>query len=333
MKILVTGACGFIGSNFIHYLLDSHPEDNYTIVDKLTYAGDIHNLDDIKEKLDIRIADITDEKTMEELFYKKGFDIVVNMAAETHVDRSFIDEEPFLRTNVLGATNLIKLAKKYHVRRFVQISTDEVYGDLALDSDYRYKETDRLAPSNPYSISKAMADLLCLSLSKGSDLELIITRSTNNYGPYQYPEKLIPLAIDRLLSDKKIPVYGDGRNMRDWIYVLDNVRAIDLLMRKGTPGIYNIAYGHPISNLELLTDLLRSFDKDESYITFVKDRKVHDLRYALDVSKIESLGFDAKITLKEGLKKTVDWYKAHRSYLEAKKDRAYNDYLKKVYEE
>jgi len=289
MRLLVTGGAGFIGSNFVHYVLKQHPAYEVKVLDKLTYAGRKENLQDVWDKIVFTHGDITKKEDVEES--AKGCDCIVNFAAETHVDRSIIDAGTFVLTDVLGVYNLLEATRKFNVSKFVQISTDEVYGDILMGS---FKETDRLNPRNPYSASKAGAELLCRSYFETYRLFVTITRSSNNYGPNQHPEKLIPKTILNALLDKPIPVYGTGKNVRDWLYVEDNCEAIDCVLREGGAGeIYNVA-----GNQEL-----------ESLIQFVKDRLGHDLRYSIDADKIASLGWKPRTKFEVGIRKTLQWYK------------------------
>lgn len=289
--ILVCGGAGFIGSNFIRYVLYNHPKTRVVNLDKLTYCGNLDNLKDVSKNVHYRFikGDIADLK-IEKVFKRFKPDYVVNFAAETHVDKSVHGRtEDFVKTNVFGVFNLLEIIKQYgRVKKFVQVSTDEVYGDLALDSKVKFKESDILKPRSPYSSTKASGDLICLSYFHSFGIPVVITRCGNNFGPYQYPEKLIPFFILRMLEGKKLPLYGDGKNVRDWIYVLDHCRAIYSCMVKGKPGeVYNIGAGNEKSNIEIAKMILRYFKKDESWIEFIKDRPGHDRRYALDASKIK----------------------------------------------
>jgi len=306
MKILVTGGCGFIGSNFIHYFLKGHPEDSLVNLDNLSYAGNLENLKDIEENFNYRFikGDICDRKVVEESM--QGCDAVINFAAESHVDRSIADASPFIQTNVYGTFVLLETAKKYNIPCFVQISTDEVYGSI---KEGPFSENSPLKPNSPYAASKASADLICLSYYKTYEFPIIITRSSNNFGPFQYPEKLIPLFITNLLEGKKVPVYGKGKNIRDWLYVEDNCRAIDLVITKGKVGeIYNIGAGNEKTNLFITETILKKMGKGIDMIEFVKDRPGHDFRYSLDCSKIKKLGWKPKISFEEGIEKTISWY-------------------------
>ena len=329
-KVLVTGGAGFIGSNFIRYLCSKHPSWQIVNLDKLTYAGNLENLADIAGKPNYRFikGDIADPKIVSDIL-SEGFDIIINFAAESHVDRSVLDSSPFVETNIKGTQILLEGARRYKVGKFIQISTDEVYGSII---DGKFNEESPLMPSSPYASSKAAADLLCLSYFKTYKLPVLITRSSNNFGPFQFPEKLIPLAITNAIEDKPIPIYGDGQNIRDWLYVLDHCEAIDLIIRVGKAGeIYNIASGEERTNLELLGEILKMMGKPENLIQFVKDRPAHDRRYALDVAKIRGLGWKPKYHFKESLKETINWYLSHQSWWRRIKSGDYADYYEKVY--
>jgi len=310
--ILVTGGAGFIGSNFIRHMLNKY--DDYRIVnlDKLTYAGNLGNLKDISGNKRYKFikGDIADAKIVEKA--AKGCEVIVNFAAETHVDRSIHGAAEFVRTNVFGLHTLLETAKKIKVRLFIQISTDEVYGSIAEGS---FKETDPLFPNSPYSATKASGDLLARSYFVTYKLPVIITRSSNNFGPNQYPEKVIPLFITNLLRNKKVPLYADGMNVRDWLYVIDNCEAIDLIMHKGRTGeIYNIGGITEITNLELTYNLLEMLGKDKGSIEYVKDRPGHDKRYSLDISKLKALGWHPRHDFKEALKVTINWYRENKPW-------------------
>jgi len=314
MTILVTGGAGFIGSNFLFYFLREHPEDRVICLDKLTYAGQESYLEPLRSNINFRLVkgDICDREAVEELFTQEKPDLVVNFAAETHVDRSIEDPDVFLETNLMGTEVLMDACRTHGNIRFHQVSTDEVYGDLPLDRpDLKFTEESSLNPSSPYSASKASADLLVLAYHRTYDLSVTISRCSNNYGPYQYPEKLIPLTIRRALNDEPIPVYGTGENIRDWLYVEDHCKAIDMILQKGKIGeIYNIGGQCERTNLEVVREILRELEKPEDLITFVPDRKGHDLRYAMDISKIrEELGWKPETDFIDGLKKTIQWYK------------------------
>ena len=316
-KILVTGGAGFIGSNFIRYILNKYPD--YTIInlDKLTYAGRRENLKDVENDPRYKFVkgDICNAKTVAKVV--KDCDTIVNFAAESHVDRSIVDPSEFIRTNVFGTYALLEAAKKFKVSLFVQISTDEVYGSRA---EGFFKETDTLKPSSPYSASKAAGDLLVHSYYVTYNLPVIIARSTNNFGPYQYPEKIFSLFITNALEDKKLPVYGDGQNVRDWIYVLDNCQAIDFIIHKGKIGeIYNVAGNNEMKNIDLTHLILKIMEKSEDLIEFVKDRPGHDRRYALDDTNLTSLGWKPKHNFEQVLEETIQWYKSNQDWWQSLK--------------
>ena len=330
MKILVTGAAGFIGSNFMYYELDNHPEDEYVALDLLTYAGNLKNLDGIKDRPNYKFVrmDIRDRENIYKLFEEEKFDLVVNFAAESHVDRSIKDPEVFLRTNIIGTEVLMDACLKYGVERYHQVSTDEVYGDLPLDRpDLFFTEETPLHTSSPYSSSKASADLLVNAYHRTYGLKTTISRCSNNYGPYQFPEKMIPLMINNARHDKSLPVYGDGLNVRDWLHVYDHCSGIDLVMRKGAIGeVYNIGGHNERHNIEVVKTILKTLDKPESLITYVSDRKGHDLRYAIDPTKIETkLGWKPKYNFESGIKETIDWYMNNQEWMD---DVTSGDYLK-----
>ncbi|HPM42881.1 MAG TPA: dTDP-glucose 4,6-dehydratase [Candidatus Omnitrophota bacterium] len=311
-KIFVTGCAGFIGSNFVRHMLNKYPDYHITNLDKLTYCGNLDNLKDLEGNKNYKFVrgDIADERTVDGLV--KDSDAVINFAAETHVDRSISDPACFVRTNVFGTHALLEAAKKHHVARYIQISTDEVYGSILKGE---FKEEDPLLPNSPYSASKAGADLLVRSYFVTYKLPVIITRSSNNYGPYQYPEKVIPLFITNLIEGKKVPLYADGMNVRDWLYVVDNCEAIDTVLHKGEPGeIYNIGGGNEITNLELTRTILKELGKDESSIEYVADRPGHDKRYALSISKIAKLGWKPRHDFHSALRLTVEWYKNNTAW-------------------
>jgi len=306
MKILVTGGAGFIGSNFIIYLLGKYPDHKIINLDKLTYAGNLNNLRDVEKNENYTFVkgDICDIKTVDKIV--KNCDIIINFAAETHVDRSIIEAGSFVQTDVFGTYVLLNAAKKHGIKKFVQISTDEVYGSIDKGS---FKESDILNPSSPYSASKASADLLVLAYYKTFNLPVLITRSSNNFGPYQYPEKLIPLFITNALRNKPLPLYGDGMNVRDWLFVMDNCESIDLVMQEGEIGeIYNIASDVEKTNKEITKIILKELGKPESLINYVKDRLGHDRRYSLDSTKIRKLGWSPRHDFKKAMKITIRWY-------------------------
>ncbi len=314
-KILVTGGCGFIGSNFIRYMYNSYPDIRIVNLDKLTYAGNPENLKDIEGRFDYTFihGDICDEKLVDGLI-SEGFDAVLNFAAESHVDRSITGPKEFIQTDVFGTFTLLEACRKHGVGKFIQISTDEVYGSIESGS---FTEDSPLRPNSPYSASKAAADLIARSYFVTYGLPVVITRSSNNFGPYQYPEKLIPLFITNALEDKKLPLYGDGLNVRDWIYVEDNARAIALVLEKGEPGeIYNVGGGQERTNIEITRLILRFLSKPESLIEYVEDRPGHDRRYSLATSKISALGFKPRKDFESMLEETVRWYVENRWWWE-----------------
>lgn len=337
MTVLVTGGAGFIGANFIFYWLKQHPGDRVVCVDKLTYAGNLSTLSAALKRPDFRFvkADICDRAALDRIFEEERPDAAVNFAAESHVDRSIEDPEVFLRTNVMGTAALLDACRKHETPRFHQVSTDEVYGDLPLDRpDLRFTEETPLRASSPYSASKASADLLTLAYCRTYGLPATVSRCSNNYGPWQFPEKLIPLMIANALRDKPLPVYGTGKNVRDWLYVEDHCRAIDLILRKGKPGeVYNVGGNHEMDNLSLVKRICRELGKPESLITFVTDRKGHDLRYAIDAGKLRrELGWQPETGFDEGIRQTVRWYLEHRSWWENIVSGEYQGYYEKMYE-
>lgn len=308
MTMLVTGGAGFIGSNFIRHMLTEHPDTRIVNLDALTYAGNLENLRDVAGNPNYTFVrgDICDPETVAAVFRNHPIDTVVHFAAESHVDRSISDGAAFVRTNVLGTFTLLDCARKHGVRRFIHISTDEVYGSTREGS---FAETDTLNPSSPYSSSKAASDLLARSFFITHGLPVIVTRCTNNYGPYQFPEKLIPFFTTNLLQGKKVPVYGTGRNVRDWLYVIDHCRAIDFILQHGEPGeIYNIGGGAEMTNLEITRKILELLGEDESMIEYVPDRKGHDFRYSLDFGKLRKLGWKPAYRFDDALEATVKWY-------------------------
>ena len=317
MKILVTGGAGFIGSCFVRHILNKHPEDKVINLDALTYAGNIENLDDIKDNPNYSFVqgNICDKKIVRELV--KDVDAVVNFAAESHVDRSITGPEIFVETNIQGTLNLIQASKELGIERYLQVSTDEVYGSLG-KSGYFY-ETTPIAPNSPYSASKASADLLVRAYYETYKLPVLITRCSNNYGPFQYPEKLIPFFISQLLKGEKVPVYGDGLNVRDWLYVYDHCSAIDIVLRKGKVGeIYNIGGHNEKTNIEITKIILEAMGKDESSIKYVEDRLGHDRRYAIDNKKIQTeLGWEPSVTFEEGINFTIRWYLENQEWIKS----------------
>lgn len=312
MKILVTGGAGFIGSNFVRYMLDEYPDVRIVNYDKLTYAGNLENLADVEDdpRYEFVRGDICDPQALTEAM--EGCDAVVNFAAESHVDRSITGPAEFIQTNVFGTQVILEAVKKLKVERLLHISTDEVYGSIEKGS---FKEIDRLSPSSPYSASKASADLLCNAYFVTFGVPVIISRSSNNFGPYQYPEKIIPLFVTNALEGKALPVYGDGLNVRDWTYVEDNCAALDLILREGKPGeIYNVGAGNEVPNIELTRRILEVLGKDENLIEYVADRPGHDRRYSIDSSKVRALGWAPKLDFEEALRLTVEWYRDNETW-------------------
>ena len=332
MKVLVTGGAGFIGSNLIRLLLAEAPDVEVTNLDKLTYAGNLENLADVADSPRYRFvhADVADAETVGGVF-EQGFDAVLHLAAETHVDRSLEDATPFLRTNVLGTQVMIEAARRHGVKRFVHISTDEVYGSAPPEASF--DESAAIRPSSPYAASKAGADLLVLSYVHTYGVPAIVLRCTNNYGPYQFPEKLIPLMIANAMEDAPLPVYGDGLQARDWIHVEDYARAILAALRQGRPGeVYNVSAGRPRTNLEVIRTLLGLLVKPESLIAFVKDRPGHDRRYALSSAKFrEELGWQPRRSFEEGLAETVEWNRKNTAWIERCRSGAYRSYYERHY--
>ncbi len=336
MKILVTGGAGFIGSNFIQHILSKHTKDYVYNLDKLTYAGNLENLKsvDSNPRYVFIKGDISDSTFIDQLFDEYRFDLVVNFAAESHVDRSISDPSIFLNTNIIGVQVLLDACKKYNVKRFHQVSTDEVYGDLPLNRpDLLFKESTPLNPSSPYSVSKTSADLLVLAYFRTYKLNVTISRCSNNYGPFHFPEKLIPLMITRALQDKSLPVYGEGLNVRDWLHVIDHCDAIDLILRSGISGeVYNIGGNNERTNLEVVKIILKELNKPESLISYVTDRVGHDLRYAIDATKIKnSLGWKPVFNFDTGIKQTIQWYLENRQWWENIINGDYKNYYKKQY--
>lgn len=336
MKILVTGGAGFIGSNFVYYELDNYSNDEVICLDKLTYAGNLETLEVAMKNPKFKFVkgDIADRAFVDELFASEKPDVIVNFAAESHVDRSIENPEIFLQTNVIGTSVLMDACRKYGNIRYHQVSTDEVYGDLPLDRpDLFFTETTPLHTSSPYSASKASADLLVQAYYRTYKLPVTISRCSNNYGPYHFPEKLIPLMIANALNDKKLPVYGKGENVRDWLYVEDHCSAIDLIIRKGKIGeVYNIGGHNERTNLEVVKTIIKELGKSEDLIEFVTDRPGHDRRYAIDPTKIHNeLGWLPATKFDDGIKKTIDWYLTHKSWWEKIISGEYKDYYDKMY--
>jgi dTDP-glucose 4,6-dehydratase len=329
MKILVTGGAGFIGSNYVRHVLSAHPGDSVVNLDKLTYAGNLENLRDVEKSARYTFVhgDICDGARVREAM--RGVDAVVHFAAETHVDRSNLGADEFLRTNVTGTFTLLEAARELNVGRFLAVSTDEVYGSLA---EGAAREGDPLNPSNPYSASKAAADLLVRAYWTTHHLPVLITRSSNNFGPHQYPEKVIPLFVTNALEGKPLPLYGDGRNVRDWLFVLDNCAAIDLVLRKGHDGeVYNVGGGTEVENIALTRRVLSLLGQPESLIVPVADRPGHDRRYALDSSKVKTLGWTPATSFDTALAATVEWYRAHEAWWKPIKSGAFRQYYQTQY--
>lgn len=336
MKVLVTGGAGFIGSNFVFHMLNKYPDYKIICLDLLTYAGNLSTLEPVMNNPNFRFVkgDITDRELMNSLFEEEKFDYVVNFAAESHVDRSIEDPGIFLKTNILGTQVLMDSCRTYGIKRFHQVSTDEVYGDLPLDRpDLFFTEETPIHASSPYSASKAAADLLVQAYNRTFKLPVTISRCSNNYGPYHFPEKLIPLMISLALNDESLPVYGKGENVRDWLYVEDHCTAIDLIIHNGKDGeVYNIGGHNERTNLEVVKTILRELDKPESLITYVKDRAGHDMRYAIDPSKTrKELGWEPTTLFNDGIKQTIKWYLDNRSWWENIISGDYQDYYEKMY--
>lgn len=328
-RYLITGGAGFIGSNFIHYLFEKYNDVEIINLDKLTYAGNLDNLKNLEQRANYKFVkgDICDSKIIEELM--KDCDYVINFAAESHVDRSIGAPDDFIRTDVYGTFVLLEIARKYSTKKFIQISTDEVYGSIENGS---FRETDPLMPSSPYSASKAGADRLAYSYYVTYNLPVIITRCSNNFGPYQYPEKLIPLFITNAIEDRQLPLYGDGMNVRDWIYVSDHCDAIDFLLHHGIEGeVYNIGGNNERNNLEITHKILKGLEKSPDLITHVKDRPGHDRRYSLDCSKLATLGWQPKYQFEKAMDLTIDWYRNNRQWWEKIKSGEYLEYYKRHY--
>jgi dTDP-glucose 4,6-dehydratase len=313
MRILITGGAGFIGCNFVRYMLEKYPDDEITVLDKLTYAGRLKNLQEVMNKITFIKGDICDNEDVKKV---GDCDVIFNFAAETHVDRSILDAGVFVKTDVLGTYTLLEYARKHDVEKYIQISTDEVYGSIDKGSS---SEEDVLDPSSPYSASKSGADLLVKAYHKTYDLPVLITRSSNNFGPYQYPEKLIPVLILKAMHDELLPIYGDGRNVRDWIYVLDNCSGIDTIFQRGKIGeVYNIASGNEKQNIEIANLILEELNKPKSLIKFVEDRPGHDQRYSLNIEKIRKLGWNSRYRFEDAVKETIRWYKDNEWYIKSR---------------
>lgn len=330
MKFIVTGGCGFIGSNYLHYVVNKYPEDELICIDSLTYAGNYHNLEPVLGKDNFRFVklDITDREGVDQLFATEKPDYVINFAAESHVDNSIKNPGIFVKTNVMGTQVLMDAALKHGVKRYHQVSTDEVYGDLPLDRpDLLFTEETPLHTSSPYSASKGGADLLVLAYMRTFKLPATISRCSNNYGPYQFPEKLIPHTIAAAMKDQKVPVYGEGKNVRDWIHVYDHNTGVDLIVREGKEGeVYNLGGRAERDNLTIVKTILRAIGKPESLIEFVADRPGHDLRYAMDPTKAEAeLGWTRKYNFDEGIKATIDWYLENQDWVRNIESGEYRD--------
>ncbi len=331
-RLLVAGGAGFIGSNFVHYMLRTHPDWQITNLDKLTYAGNLENLKGVEHDKRYRFikGDIADRESIGG-FLSERFDVVVNFAAESHVDRSIADASPFIETNVKGTQVLLEAVKQYGVGKYIQVSTDEVYGSLGKEG--KFSEASPIAPNSPYAASKAAGDFLCRAYCHTYDLPIIITRGSNNYGPFQFPEKLIPLVVTNALENKSIPVYGKGLNVRDWIYVDDHCRALDVVIQRGRIGeVYNIGGNNERTNIELIHMILDILDKPRSLIGFVNDRPGHDYRYALDTIKITGeLGWKPDHCFEQAMKSTVNWYLEHESWWQKIKSGEYAKYYREMY--
>lgn len=337
MKIIVTGGAGFIGGNFVHYMLEKHPEDEIICLDALTYAGNMETLAPVMDNPKFKFVkgDITDRSLVFELFETEKPDVVVNFAAESHVDRSIEDPEIFLKTNILGTQVLLDACRKYGITRYHQVSTDEVYGDLPLDRpDLFFTEETPIHTSSPYSASKASADLLVQAYHRTFKVPVTISRCSNNYGPYHFPEKLIPLMIANALNDKRLPVYGKGENVRDWLYVEDHCHAIDLIIRNGRVGeVYNIGGHNERTNLQVVKTIIKELGKSEDLIQYVTDRAGHDMRYAIDPTKISNeLGWEPTTTFDDGIKRTIKWYLDNKEWWENIISGEYQNYYAKMYD-
>ncbi len=335
-KLLVTGGAGFIGGNFIHYMVNKYPQYKIVNLDALTYAGNLETCQAVEDNVNYQFikGDITNRSFIFELFDQERFDMVINFAAESHVDRSLLNPEQFILTNVLGTQVLMDASRTYQVDRYHQVSTDEVYGDLPLNRpDLLFSEETPLQTSSPYSASKASADLLALAYYRTFNLPVTISRCSNNYGPYQFPEKLIPLMISRALKDEPLPVYGNGENVRDWLHVNDHCVAIDLILHHGRVGeVYNIGGHHERTNLEVVKSILKALGKSEDLITYVKDRPGHDLRYAINPTKIVSeLGWKPTFNFEQGIEQTIQWYLTHQEWSEHVMTGEYQHYFKHQY--
>ncbi len=334
MKFLITGGAGFIGSNYLHYVVEKYPNDYFVCLDALTYAGNYNNIKMLEGASNFKFVhgDITNRDFIDTLFQEEEFDVVVNFAAESHVDNSIKNPSIFLTTNIIGTQVLMDASLKYQVKRYHQVSTDEVYGDLPLDrKDLLFTESTPIHTSSPYSTSKASADLLVMAYYRTYGLPVTISRCSNNYGPYQFPEKLIPLTIMKALNNEKIPVYGTGENVRDWIHVHDHNVGVDLIVREGKIGeVYNLGGHAERPNIEIVKVILSQLDKGEELITFVEDRKGHDLRYAIDSTKAEQeLGWKRTYDFDTGMKETIEWYQNHQEWIHDIQSGAYKNSYKK----
>lgn len=338
MKILVTGGAGFIGSNFIHHIMDKYPDYHIYCLDKLTYAGNLNNLSGLLNSKGFSFikGDIADSSFLDELFSDYRFDLVINFAAESHVDRSISSPKEFIDSNYIGVFNLLEQIRKHPSIRFHQVSTDEVYGDLPLDkSNLKFNENSSFKPSSPYSSTKAGADLLVKAYFRTFGLNVTISHASNNYGQYQFPEKLIPLVIHRLTQDKRVPVYGTGENIRDWIHVQDHCEALDLILHKGIQGeTYCIGGNNEMKNIDLVKVIIKHMGKSENLIEFVTDRSGHDLRYAIDTTKIKNeLNWQPKIPFDEGISNTIKWYLESKDWVESVINEEYKNYYSRHYQE
>lgn len=336
MTIIVTGGAGFIGSNFVFHMLQAHPDYRIVCLDKLTYAGNLSTLEPVLQQDNFRFvkADICDRQAVDKLFQEEKPDIVVNFAAESHVDRSIENPGIFLETNIMGTAVLMDACRKYGIQRYHQVSTDEVYGDLPLDRpDLFFTEETPLHTSSPYSSSKASADLLVMAYYRTYGLPVTISRCSNNYGPYHFPEKLIPLMIANALADKPLPVYGNGENVRDWLYVEDHCRAVDLIIHAGKVGeVYNVGGHNEKRNIDIVRIICQELGKPESLIVHVEDRKGHDRRYAIDPAKIHrELGWLPETKFEDGIKKTIKWYREHKKWWQDIINGEYQEYYAKMY--
>lgn len=333
-RILVTGGAGFIGGNFVQYMVEKYPDYDIYNLDLLTYAGDLtkHRAIEAHETYHFLQADIADRETTFSLFEKYNFDFVIHFAAESHVDRSITDPGIFVQTNVIGTQVLLDAAKEYGIKKFVHVSTDEVYGDLEFDPTTFFTEDTPLMPNSPYSASKASSDLLVRAYHETFNLPVNITRCSNNYGPYHFPEKLIPLTISRVLNEETVPVYGDGKNVRDWLHVLDHCSAIDLVTHEGVNGeVYNVGGHNERTNLEVVQTIISTLGKSEELIEYVTDRLGHDKRYAIDPTKLENLGWKPTYTFETGVAQTIQWYLDNKEWWEKIISGEYQEYFEKQY--